>query len=359
MRHTTYRLFVSLVALSFTGCHSIHSISPTPGEGFSDAASRRLALQYNLPRADIRLQGNYQPVLAADGITVARYEFKVSISAKRRADINAPILATLSTNAMFDEDSHLKVDGSLLQTASTKPEDKTGEVIIALAKTAIAAAKVMANLPAATPQGEGAPSKAPAAVVQDFDVTIDPADLKSFEDAKATLAKSGFVLDIPDIDPIRTELGKKKATPASADGLIYRMRLPVFVSLTKAPGFSYKDKTENTEAKFESTLVIPHPGMLGVMPFKRVFMAKRETTVVFVDGDPVEITLNQGSPVLNFVGVPLKIAEAAAEAIPGIIQVHNKAPTDRVSAQANYLDAQARLLESQKKLQDAQKTEQP
>jgi hypothetical protein len=343
-----------LGTILLASCNGIVSTTPKEGLGFDDKTSNSLGLQYNLPRADILLRGKYVTKLAPDGITEVGKTYEVTISAKRFADMSAPVFAKITTNAMFQENTHLKVERSMLQMVSTSPQDKTGDVIVALAKTAIAGAKVMANLPAATPFNASPEIGAPVEkLVKEFQEKLNPGSLEDFNRLKGKLEECGFDLDIPDIDPIRTELGKKKGIPTPSNGLVYRMRLPVFISLVKKAEFKYQAGTV-AETKFENSVEIPHPGAIGVLPMKRVFMAQRKTTINFVDGDPFEISMEQDSPVMNFVSVPLKIAEAAADAIPGIIQVHNKAPKDNISAQADYLDAQARLIESQKKLQDAQ-----
>lgn len=353
--HATLLMF-SLLAM--TACDTITSTVKPPEEPFDANISSSLGLQYNLPKANIRLVGGYAEKKNSETDKVESV-FQASIRTKQVADLDAVCFARITTNAMFDEDTHLKVENGLLQSATSKPEDKTGETIIALAKTAIASAKVMANLPASAPASMKKTLDVSTAA-QPFDVKINPfaeaSESESYEKAKEKLAALGWDLHIEDFEKARASLNKEPAnTPKEGRaGLLYRMTLPLTVDVKLREGWVLDNAAKGADT-FQSVVSIPHPGRVCSIPLKRVFMSKRETSVVFVEGNPVEVGMKQGSPVLNFVGIPLKIAEAAAEAIPGIIQVHNKAPTDAVSAQANYLDAQARLLESQKKLTEAQK----
>lgn len=343
-------LAVATLAAFFAGCHAIET-AVSSGNGQTGAP--QTALPYYLPKAVVRLTGEYVDVIGEDGKPTGEREFKVTMQALYSADLGNRLFAHITTNPMFDEESIVKTTGGLLNTTSALPADRTGDAIVTLARIGMsgllhgtrlsASEKIMGSVPAESTARNA---------IKPFNHVFDPLSSGALADAEKTLQKSGFDLIFGDKEALERKMAEEDANPPKSDnlkGLVYRVPLPLTLWIRPSSGWKYTEGTG--AAEYKGSVIVPDRKSFEMIPFRRVLFSKRETKVEWVDGMPVELSLKQPSPVIGGLSVPLKILDAAGEAIPSLIQIQNNAPTDRLNAEANRIDAEARLLESQRKLE--------
>jgi hypothetical protein len=165
---------VTLLAAS-TGCDTIRTTDAT-GDIASKVGSRGIAGNvYFLPRARVRIQGNYPSKESND--------FVIKVERLLEADGKRRLIAAHRSNPLADDTVRFTVNsrGLIDGMFTTMSEDKTGAIIESLAATAINLWKIGAHGAtgsglAVTPQG--GPKRALPERLKPFDVTFDPYDPK-------------------------------------------------------------------------------------------------------------------------------------------------------------------------------------
>ena len=365
MKNSLQHLSILVLSFSLSGCGSFKSYPPVADGILPETASNKQGLHYFLPRARLEIEGKYNDIKGADGKTTVRREYGVNVKKYHVADPQAPVFAEITENVMYDEDSVMTVKDGLLQSANAKPEDKTGEIIVTLAGTAIDAARIAASGPTALSPENRQRVKAP---VTPFLVDFDPFNEAEVGDARAIIKRAGFALTLPGKvsmtgRPALPSPGKTRSKKVSDhhNGLAFRPPTALRVELAlDEKSFEYQHEMEgdkvktpsNGALKYRSSLTAPNvsPGSIAYVPVQRGFMVKRQTNVTFENGIPTVFDLKAPSPVLGFVKVPAAVVKMVADAVPTLIKVQRDTAKSEVTYQTELIKAQSDLIKAQNDL---------
>lgn len=373
------RFYASIgIGFLLSACYTLESHQP--GAGFTSlgvGTEKQLGLQYFLPRASLEIEGNYYEIKNGENKGTGAWQYLIKVTKINRADPTTPVFARITSNAMFDEDTTLKVKDGLLTNAVSNPKDQTGAIIISLAESAIYAAKIAANVGGAggikALGGEGA--LPPPLRVLPFKVRFDPLIQSEYIKAEEEMRNSGFDLEIegrklvngkPEYYNMPRLNNAPNAGMLAKGGLLYRRPLALQLRIDHLAKKGYSFVThDGTAAKGLSdvrqsfTVPNPDPAAVAALPMRRALLTQRKTDATFVEGEPTEIKMSQGSPVLAFVAIPNAILKSLAEAVPSIINVRQTGPVNATKAQADLLEQQARLLKKEAELRQVQQEQAP
>jgi hypothetical protein len=324
------------LCLVLSQCNSYTTYSP-PAEhtALTDKTASMLGLHYFLPRSKITIKGEYVKVENQEGQD--ELNFVVSTSVMNYADTTAPQFARISVNGFYHEDSTLEVKSGLLNSAIARPEDRTPEIIYALAQTALNLAQIPSGVsPFFFDMRSIQPPLAAKTPFEPFNVSFDPFIKQQREDAERALSRKGWTLSFtneqdfplgsgPKAKPGRSRLGNQPEEPrdVTVPGLAYRRPYPVIQNLNPMDGWDVKPGATRATYPERTDMMLPDPSTLAYVPVKRGFMTKRETEVTFTNGEPTKLILQAPSPVLGVVTVPVKVTKMVLDAVPAIIKVQS------------------------------------
>lgn len=380
-------LLLPAYAVCLCSCQSFKTYVPNDSGDMPEESEDKQGLYYSLPRGRLQITGKYTNIKGDDGKTNVRRDYNVVIKKYHVADPDpkARAFTEITENIMYDEDSTLVVKDGLLQSANAKPEDKTGEIIVTLVGTAIDAAR------AGFGGGFGPLNKSIRTTektelkpVTEFAMDFDPLDEDELAEAKKRAASAGFSLDLPGInpkydsndDPAKAPLtgegiasdppSRKAATKAYKSGLAYRRPKTLVIKLQlDETRYAYTNGINADKTPFPSSGADIYQGKATIpdaharhalLPIKRGFMTKRQTDVVFEDGQPTKIDLKAPSPVLGFVKLPAAVAKMAADAVPTLIKVNHDASKGQLTRETELLKAQSDLIKAQNELNNLRTT---
>lgn len=290
-------------SLLVTSCSSYSTYSKPPDKDL-------FGLYYYLPRGYITVSGGYVKKKVDSG---TESSFVVAVAQVRVSDDRALMFAHLSENVMYDEDSAISTKDGLLTTATAKPEDKTADIIKTIVQTGLNVAATFDKAVSATPNE----------YIEFDDVKFDPFDEKERDAAVEKL--KGYGLNM-------TFSNSKAATSLHLDddkahsGLAYRRPYPITVFLAPNGKRKVPDGTKMVYDQ-RSSMVLPDPSTVAYVPLRRGFMTKRETSVDFVNGEPIKLGLKAPSPVLGFVKLPADVVKMVGDALPALVKVQPAAKT--------------------------------
>jgi hypothetical protein len=254
--------------------------------------------------------------------------YDVTIQAVYEPDPDYIFLLNPKFNALSADTYRVAISNGLLTTITSTNADKTGEVLIDLAKIGIESFKIAAGLPA-PPGVLEAREKYPKQVESIF----DPSNDKELVNAQAVFDAGGFKLEVA--RPL-TNFGKWTQLTAADhqefDGFFYRTVLPYTISVTS--------KSEGSSAN--KTLLLPNGAPILCYSPERSPMVERVTQIALENGALKEVYVSKPSSIAATVKVPLSILQS-------IVAL----PTDLVQLKLNYSSADKNLLESQKAEIDA------
>ena len=374
-------LRLPVLAFCLCNCQSFKTYVPNDSGDMPEESEDKQGLYYSLPRGRLQITGKYTNIKGDDGRTNVRRDYNVVIKKYHVADPDpkARAFTEITENIMYDEDSSLVVKDGLLQSANAKPEDKTGEIIVTLVGTAIDAAKAGLGGGLGTLKMMSRTTEKPELKpVTEFATDFDPLDENELAEATKRAANAGFILTLPGINSKTSssvDLGKgplteediagdptsaKATTKAYKNGLAYRRPKPLVIKIQlDDTHFAYTSGINSDKTTFPSSGADIYQGKATIpdaqakralLPVKRGFMTKRQTDVVFEDGQPAKFDLKAPSPVLGFVKLPAAIAKMAADAVPALIKVNHDASKGQLTRETELLKAQSDLLKAQNEL---------
>jgi hypothetical protein len=158
--------------------------------------------------------------------------------------------------------------------------------------------------------------------------------------------------------PAARPVVKREAPPPYTQGIFYRPRLPYSLLLftkenLRIPG--------GWQLRGSDTLMLENEAPVFSVGIDRAFFTKRETRLIFSDGQLQDVTIDKGSELAGFVGIPLQIAQSIVALPTNIIQVRINQTNSRnqlIAAQTQLIQAEKQLLEQQKLL-DAEQAKAP
>ena len=218
------------------------------------------------------------------------------------------------SNYMYEDEVHISVKKHLLSTGNVTTEDKTADIVGAIASTAKTALMMSQGTQPAQP-----PS---------FTFSFYPHDEDDVRSVTRELKRRGIVLSVSangkDVGsgnatvhvPSKKEMKdlKDKAqlfTKDGSPGLLFRPAASYKVLLTS----TYK-KSLGPAIKVTQQFILPDPTRLYVMKYERLAFVKKVREIGFTDGMLTEFHEKVPSPILGFLGIPKAILQAIVP-IPG------------------------------------------
>jgi hypothetical protein len=250
-------------------------------------------------------------------------------------------------NCLSADSYRVSVNNGLLTTIASTNADKTGDVLIDLAKIGVESFKLASGVPSFGPRLRQATNTPP----KEFDLTFDPTDENEFLAASNTLKSAELTLtianSIPNFGKGWTKLDVcKKSSDKEFDGFFYRPALPYTVSI------------KNTdESVIMKTVFLPNEAPIVSYSPQRSPMVERVTSISLENGILKEVYVSKPSSIQAGVKVPLTVLQSVIALPTDLIQLklnYSTADKNLADAQKNELDAMRGLLDAQRKFLDAQ-----
>lgn len=239
-------------------------------------------------------------------------------------------------NALAADTYRVVVSNGLLTTISSTNADKSGEVIVDLAKIGIEAFKLAAGGPPSMHVKTTA-EKWP----REIDVTFDPTDPVQLREAQQHLLDVKLNLAFTNHGRFSFREGWRRVGGMSAgkgeegNGFFYRPLLPYTVTLSNGSDGSFVSRT----------VLLPNEApILSFCPQRAAFV-ERVTHVALENGTIKEVYFSKPSELSAAVKIPL-----------GILQSIVALPADLIQLKINYHSQNKALIESQQKEIEALRT---
>jgi hypothetical protein len=313
-------LFLVLASLILPGCTYRLVESQPMLETTETPGADRGGLVYSLPMTIISVTGTIDaggkisyaitPTLVPD--TRARYRLKYHAS------------------GATDDVVGFTVDkNGLLTTGKGDATDRTGDIVVAVAKT-IAAVQASPSARTPTPADETPPSEPyPFSVI----LTID--DLMN---RRAIELPDGAVLTVDDKWIPRAEM---TANPKCTYSVCFRTVFPLKATITEGQGSS---------RIHEFAFVAVNPYHVEGIDLRSAALVARTNSVTFETGLITGVTINQPSTTLAIVSLPLTVLKAILAVPAELLTLKIK----NVESEASLAKAQADVLAQMKAVLDAQ-----
>lgn len=283
-------------------------------------------------------------------------------------DTSQRFMLSLSHQVMNDDDLKIQTsETGLLKSLSATSTDRTGDVLVEIAKAAAQVAKLVAGFPpGAVPvvRADGAPG------CDEYKERhyVDPSDRKSVAVIQARLAAraDGPQLIVEDLTtpcevgevigttkdeagkdvPVYCGVNKERIAIAKdkhLDGLLHRRSAPFRVALHSPPG-----------AAIEQTIAIvatvPDPRTDALMTIQSGNFVTRTYAADFTDGALTRLDQNEPSEVQGFATIPNRVLAEIVSIPTDLLQLK----VDYSSKERSIVENQKALLEAQQKIQEIQ-----
>gem|GEM_PF-3352737 len=320
-RAFTMSALLLLAAVMAAGCTQRLVISQPIATEPDAGDEERGGLVYSLPMTVIAVAGAQDRTTKAVTYTVtpailpdpsARYRLKYGPSGFTDDDLN---LATDSTG--------------LLTSSKANATDKTGEIIVAIAKTAAAGGMQLA--PSAT---KAKVEAYPFTVIFTVDEFLKPGG-NPLPDDTTIVADDQWAL------PPKEMTG---TAPSCSFSVCFRRVFPIKASICP-------DKCATPDrARFQFAFVAVNPHQTEGIDLKTASLVFRQNNVTFSSGLIQSVAINQPSTFLAIVSLPLTVLKEILKVPAELLTLK----VNNVNAEANLAQAQATLLTQMKALIDAQ-----
>lgn len=328
------------VALMLSGCSVINSYDASNFQGAR--SSGQSSGSYYLPKHVLKLtvqrQGGAKTLAVVSEIVPDRM---------------VPLDLGMDLSPLADDDVKVAIsDKGLLTKITSINDDKTTEVVQALTRSVVSLLR---------DNTAGAP----------IPITIgrhvfDPFNPSEMTEANLWLANHGYCMDI---DGVEGRCGRAKITNTT-----YTASVPdSYPSLTntknteREPGVYYRRpqshrvliyrRARDRFSLFESQMIeFANLAPILRLDVQRTAFVKRQTTLTFNGGIPTEVHIVKPAEAVGLASLPLKVVEAANEAVLGsigrnvsLIKERKKeveAATDLMNARATYVEAAAKALKN-------------
>ena len=372
-----------LLAAAVTGCATFKSSKVAPTG--SPKISQRNGIVYFLPLARLNIKatlgGSSSGEKAAAG-TPASINNVVSVvvnsGPKDAGDTNKPAVSggdsvksaktyTITIKEVYEPDpqqmfllrpqfSSLSADtyrvgvsNGLLTVINSTNSDKTGDILIDLAKIGIESFKLAVGFPLPA-RAQGADRET---TPQEFDLTFDPTDPEELAAAKVlvTNSHSGLTLDMITTN-VPGNYGRGWTTLNSTDnceefdGFFYRPALPYVVQISTKDGSAIR-----------KTVFLPNEAPIVSYSPKRSAMVERVTSISLENGILKEVYVSKPSAIAAATKVPLSILQSVAALPTDLIQLkvnYNSAAKNLADSERAELDSMRALLAAQQAFLAAQ-----
>jgi hypothetical protein len=254
--------------------------------------------------------GGSQP--PAGSTTVSAGQLTITLTPEVEADESAgEYYVTPHANYVYEDETRVTVNSKqLLSTGNVTTEDKTADIVGALASIA-SKAMTFKGVPL---KKEKAKSRLP------FYFSLHPSNYLEYKNVKDRLNDRGITFKL---DPEPSPNGKRVAVSApeakqlGGQGLLFRPATSYKVTL----GFKAADPKDESKSEIhviDSTqqFILPDPNRLYEIEYPRMAFVKKMKEVGFTNGMLTDFHQKVPSPILGFLGIP-KAALQAIVPIPG------------------------------------------
>lgn len=259
-------------------------------------------------------------------------------------DTSRTFVADLSHNVFVDDDLKIAVGANgLLQSTNATHTDRTGDVLVELAKTAAGVAKLIAGVPTGgfkmfSSAERGAPEPRPFR----FETVFDPSAVQS-----PLALKGGYQLTVT---PLGSEGVALSAPPKTAfgggrfEGLVYRRQVPYQLELTST------DRAVSVDTQTSVVVLLPNKGPEVLVPVSGRPFTTATHGVTFEDGMLVRRDLLAPSEVLGVASIPPRLLEQIVSLPTELLQLK----IDTTARETTLLENEKLQLEAYKALLEAQ-----
>jgi len=314
----------AMLSIALAGCgHTLvrsDPITTKPDDVSGDA--ERGGLVYSLPMT----------VVSVTGTMDSNKNVTYAVTPSILPDPLARYRLKFVNNGWADEDLNLGVDNNgLLTSTKANAFDRTGDIIVAVAKTIVAGQQPSSTL---------APSRATAAPSPDnypFTVILDAEEFVSGKD-----------IDLPDGMVIRVtnspKFGQQPESRACNFSVCFRTVVPVRARIVRK-GANAGDRVN------DFAFVAIDPNSTEGVDLKTATLVNRTNTLTFNSGLINSVQINEPSTALALVSLPLTVLKAILQVPAELLSLKITNVTD----QASLLQQQANVMTQMKALIDAQK----
>lgn len=294
-------------------------------------------------------------------------------------------LTAMHKSSIFREDEvSIEVDKGLIKTVNTTATDRTPDIVVTLAKIAIAAFKIAAVDSPVKTSSKGIKEVPPAKPdrwcptpdelnVSDeafhYEKTFDPADKLAVFKINVQLCRLGteFFLEFSrakfeyssnsrkpanvkyeKYPEVKGKYKRLKISPIAGDGvngILYRVPILYNVNLKRGINGSIK-KSYTIQT---NTVALPNEGPIRVLPFKWASCVTTKYGAVFENGMLVKRTINRPSSLAECLKIPLQILQEIISLPTELIQLK----IDYSSKQEELINAQRKIIEANESLRKA------
>lgn len=315
----------------------------------AQAAAEAKVAKEDLSAAQAKLAAAQETLrLAQEG---ADFVDKIEISLlPMMGDPDRTFVADLDHQPNVDDDVTITTsEDGLLQSSDAIYTDRTGDIMVELAKTAAGIAKLVAGIPAPAVKTFGVTRKkdkeAPKGKPFRYEAVFDPSD--ACQQTTLTTELGVFTAGIGDYEIEITPLGtatKKLEAADSHDGLVYRRPIPYLIEISTTAGGQAR------ASQIAVIASVPNRGTEVVVPVEGHAFTKATHGVSFKDGMLIKRKVEAPSEALGVAQIPPRILKEIASLPTDLIQLK----IDTTGKQTELLQAQKLQLDALKALIDAQ-----
>jgi len=306
------------------GCRTLSTSEESPPSGSAIAG-----MLYYLPIGKITIKGEFKSEVSQTRVKIASSShpsprdqpgsrdgsseagtaisggaLTISVGSEVEADESAGEYYVIPhANYIYEDETRVTVSAKhLLSTGKVTSEDKTVEIVGALASLASEVPRFQAGTPTPTP------------TPPPFYFSFHPSNPKEVRDVKNALHTRGIYLDVRYAgQQIQTggkeiSLSRSVAHQIGEEGLIFRPGIPYMVELRYPDGsdFNTLETLINTKQQF----ILPDANRLYEIKYNRMAFVKKVKEIGFTDGMLTDFNQKVPSPILGFLGIPKAIVQA-------------------------------------------------
>jgi len=243
--------------------------------------------------------------------TISAGQLTVTLTPEVEADETAgEYYVTPHANYIYEDEARVTVNPKqLLSTGNVTTEDKTADIVGAVASLASQAIKGFGFAPRAVTKEKNPPP---------FYFSFHPSNYTEYHRVKDRLGLRGISFEL---DPEPSSNGKTVRIPAAQakqlgeQGLIFRPATSYKVTL-RFEGVDPRNSQKICLIDSTQQFVLPDPNRLYEIEYPRMAFVKKVKEIGFTNGMLTDFRQKVPSPILGFLGIPKAIMQAVVP-IPG------------------------------------------
>jgi hypothetical protein len=332
-------IFSGILVLALIGCTS----ASLKSRRVTEAGRVHRGVAYFLPEVLIKISADLQTAAPAAAPASTDY-YSIQVEQLTVPDPKHMYALSLKPAPYASDHFNLVVNANgFLSSVNASNEDRTGQIIEALAQTAANAFETA-----------GAAAKVPNPLPRHLDYIFDPSDPAEIKKAMAEFKIEGHQLinieckplkGLESVPPAPSSTKKEKASPKKqeecprltedkADGVFYRSALPYILSVK--PSIVGANNTN-----IQQVVMLPNRAPIFEIDVRRAPFVAVNTAMTFTNGYLTSLDYTKPSEIEGFVSIPLELSKMALSV-----------PTNLLQLKIDLANKGNELLEAQKKAAD-------